>query len=148
MNGRHRLFHWTLALLFAALWLPGASLAQPANYRVMNRGKEGQVFAITEFLTRGKVNLVVFVSPACPYSQALDPRLSALASRRPDLAIGRVVIDRPGSNGIDWQSPLARQYEVRSVPLFKIYDASGKLQAEGETARKMVAKMLLEQDIL
>ncbi len=142
---RRKASRWVLALL---LLLTGAVLAQSSNYKQLNRGKEGQVFTVTDFLTRGKVNVLVFASSACPYSQALGPKLTALATRRSDLAVGRLEIDRPESKGIDWQSPLARQYELRSVPAFKIYDSAGKLQAEGETARKMVAKMLLEQDIL
>lgn len=125
-----------------------ASLAQPANYRVMNKGREGQTYAITEYLTKGKMNLVEFTSAASPPCQALNPKLAALAAQKPDMVVNQLVIDRPGTQGIDWQSPLARQYELRSVPYFMIYDSGGKLLAEGEPARKMVARMLLESKVL
>jgi hypothetical protein len=59
-----------------------------------------------------------------------------------------MVIDRPSSAGIDWQSPLARQYELRSIPHFQVYDGSGNMLAEGEPARKMVSKMLVEAGVL
>lgn len=137
-------------LLWQRLWLTlllaAAGLAQPTGYRLLNRGREGQLYTVTDFLARGKVNVVVFTSSACPYSKALEPNLATLASRRSDLAVGRLEIDRPDVKGIDWQSPLARQYELRSVPAFKVYDSAGKLQAEGETARKMVARMLRDLD--
>lgn len=136
------------ASILLLLLLCLAALAQPANYRIMNKGREGQTFAITEYLTRGKMNLVEFTSEACPACRALNPKLSAMSAKMPDLVLNQLVVDRPGSQGIDWQSPLARQYELRSVPYFKIYDPAGVLVAEGEPARKMVAKMLLESKVL
>lgn len=114
----------------------------------MNRGKEGQVFTVTDYLSKGKTNLVEFSSPACPSCQALKSKLVALAQKDPSLVVNQVVIDRPGSAGIDWQSPLARQYELRSVPYFKVYDGAGKLLAEGEAARKLIAKMMIEAELL
>ena len=74
--------------------------------------------------------------------------VSALAAANTKIAISRLEIDRPGSTGIDWQSPLARQYNLTSVPHFKVYDASGKLLAEGEPARKLVIKLLTESGLL
>lgn len=133
-------FLWILLGLIA--------VAQPNNYRVMNKGREGQTFAVTEYLTRGKMNLVEFTSEACPACRALNPKIAAMASKKPEVVVNQLVIDRPGVNGIDWQSPLARQYELRSVPYFKIYDSAGSLVAEGEPARKMIAKMLLETKVL
>lgn len=133
-----------LLLLAAAVAQPG-----PANVRALNKGREGQVFNVTEYLTRGKTNLVAFTSPACSSCRALDPLLNTLAEKSPNLVLNRLVVDRPTTaDGIDWQSPLCRQYELRSVPHFKIYDPAGKLVAEGEPARKMVARMLVEAKIL
>lgn len=128
--------------------LTAAALAQSANYRIMNKGREGQIFNVADYLVKGKLNLVEFSSLACPACEALKPRLSELAKKSPDTVINQVMIDRPGSQGIDWQSPLARQYELRSVPYFQVYDTTGKLLAEGEPARKMIAKMLVEAKLL
>ena len=128
--------------------LTAAALAQSANYRIMNKGREGQIFNVADYLVKGRLNLVEFSSQACPSCEALKPRLSELAKKSPDTVINQVLIDRPGSQGIDWQSPLARQYELRSVPYFQVYDTTGKLLAEGEPARKMIAKMLVEAKLL
>jgi thiol-disulfide isomerase/thioredoxin len=131
------------------LLLVSVAAAQTSNVRFLNKGREGQVFAVTDYLTKGKLNLVEFTSPSCPSCGALAPLLSKLAAQSPNLVVNRVIIDRPQAGpGVDWQSPLARQYELRSVPYFKVYDAAGKLVADGEPARKMVAKMLIEADLL
>lgn len=139
---------WSSGLTVMLLGLGLTSLAQTVNYRVMNKGREGQTYTITDYLIKGKMNLVEFTSAASPPCQALNPKLAALAAQKPDVVVNQLVIDRPGTQGIDWQSPLARQYELRSVPYFQVYDSAGKLLADGEPARKMVAKMLLEANVL
>ncbi len=50
----------------------------------------------------------------------------------------KVDINRPGVKGIDWQSPVARQFSLESIPHFKVYGPDGKLQAEGDSAYEMV----------
>lgn len=136
-------------LLGLILIVSGSALAQASNsYRVLNKGREGQNLTVTDYLAKGKLNIVAFTSPACPACQALEPKLSEWALKNSQVVVSRVVIDRPGSQGIDWHSPLARQYELRSVPYFKVYDATGKLLAEGEKARRMIAKLLIEAGVL
>lgn len=112
---------------------------------------------VTDYLVKGKLNVIEFTSTVCPASRALAPKIEALARKDQGLVVNRVLIDRndrqasPSASGaaaIDWQSPLARQYELRSVPYFRIYDSSGQLLAEGEAARKQIAKMLIDSDTL
>ena len=45
-----------------------------------------------------------------------------------------VDINRKGVKGIDWLSPLARQYKLKSIPHFQIYDGDGNLIKEGQEA--------------
>ncbi len=132
--------------LMAILLLSGA-WAQ-SGLRTLNTGREGQHFTVTDYLTRGKTTVVEFASKACPRCSALESKLVALSRKTSLTSFSRVEIDRPGSQGIDWHSPLARQYNLTSLPHFKVYDPSGKLLAEGEAARKMVSKMLVEGDVL
>lgn len=138
-----------IALLGLTILVCGSVLAQANNnYRLLNKGREGQNLTVTDYLAKGKLNIVGFSSQACPACQALEPKLSELALKNSEVVVSRVVIDRPGSQGIDWHSPLARQYELRSVPYFKVYDATGRLLAEGEKARKLIAKLLIEAGVL
>jgi hypothetical protein len=54
----------------------------------------------------------------------------------------KVDINRPDVRGIDWRSPVARQYELNSIPHFKVYGPDGKLQVEGDEAYAVVNKMI------
>ena len=49
-----------------------------------------------------------------------------------------VDLNRPGVEGIDWESPVAQQYGMNSIPHFKVFGPDGKLQAEGKEARALV----------
>ena len=68
----------------------------------------------------------------------ISPLLEELGEKRPDLQIVKVDINRPGVTGIDWQSPLARQYDLKSIPHFKIYDSKGNVVDEGDPAYKKI----------
>ncbi len=116
--------------------------------RTLNSGREGQPFIVTDYLTRGKVTVVEFASKACPRCVALEEKLVILARKNDQIAVSRIDVDRPASRDIDWQSPLLRQYNITSLPHFKIYTASGKLLAEGEAARRMVSTMLIEAEVI
>ena len=50
----------------------------------------------------------------------------------------KVDINRPKHQGIDWKSPVAQQYGLRSVPHFKVYGPDGKLIAEDKEASRLV----------
>ena len=43
-------------------------------------------------------------------------------------------INRPGSEGIDWGSPLGKQYGVHSLPSFKIYGPRCTMILDGRPA--------------
>jgi hypothetical protein len=66
------------------------------------------------------------------------PVLDDLVERRPDLALRRVDINRPGAEGIDWKSPVARQFGITSLPHVKVFGPDKKLIAEGDPALTMV----------
>lgn len=49
-----------------------------------------------------------------------------------------VNIDRPESSGIDFHSPVAEQFDIHSVPKFRIYDERGNLFSTDEEAKRQV----------
>jgi thiol-disulfide isomerase/thioredoxin len=99
----------------------------------------GETVEITDYLVPGKITVFDFTSEYCPPCRRISPLLDELHARRDDIVIVKVDINRPETKGIDWKSPVARQYNLQSVPHFKIYGADGKLTAEGEPAFEMVA---------
>lgn len=103
--------------------------------KVIGKGEE---VVLEDHLVAGKTNIVDFYSDFCGPCRTLAPRLEALAKQREDLAVIKVDINRPGQAGIDWQSPTARQFSLRSIPHLRIYGPDGKLELEGRPAFERV----------
>jgi len=133
-EGRSIFRPWMLLPLVLLAVLAYLFLAQRNKSHAVNAIDPGAELAIENYLHKGKINIVDFYSDYCPPCKKISPLLQELGRKRPDLAILQVDINRKGSKGIDWSSPLARQYELSSVPHFKIYDGEGNLLKEGQEA--------------
>ena len=141
----------TLIVLVAAgclLWgLDGQSYAR--EVQEANAGQGGQTIDLSKLPVRGKITVVDFFSQYCPPCMRLGPLLEQLAQKRSDLAIKKVDIQRSEVSGkIDWQSPLAQQLGLRSIPHFMIFNAKGKLESQGQEAMKRVLGWLQEAGLL
>ena len=126
-----------IVLLGALLAAPGLAAAEAAN-----RAHPGQEADMQTYLRKGVTNIVDFYSEFCPPCRRISPLLEKLGEKRKDLAVVKVDINRPGTQGIDWGSPLARQYRLESIPHFQIYDGQGKLVQEGDGATRQVMTWL------
>ena len=113
-----------------------------------NKANPGENLEISSVLAKGHTTIVDFYSAYCPPCMKLSPLLEQLGEKRPDLRIVKVDINRTGIKGIDWGSPLAKQFSLKSIPHFKIFDGNGKMLAEGEAAFKQVMTMLQEKNLL
>lgn len=98
----------------------------------------GQEVNVQDYLAPGKTTIFDFYSEFCGPCRQMAPKLEALIKARPDLALVKVDINRPGMQSIDWQSPVSRQYRLESIPHLKVYGADGKLIAEGNPASQLV----------
>ena len=124
------------ALVFTSLPAYAAdSRTKPAK---PERIAQGQEVKITDYLVPGKTTIFDFTSEFCPPCRAISPRLDELHARRDDIVVVKVDLNRPGIQGIDWKSPVARQYNMNSIPHFKVFGPDGKLIAEGDKARALV----------
>ncbi len=129
------------------LGLVGQSYA--GAVREANAGHEGQTIDLSKLPAKGKVTVVDVFSPYCPPCMKLAPMLEQLAQKRSDLVIKKVNIQRPSVSGkIDWQSPLAQQLSLHAIPHFMIFNAQGKLEAQGQEATKQVIGWLKEAGLL
>jgi thiol-disulfide isomerase/thioredoxin len=133
---------------FCLLWgLVGQSYA--GAVQEANAGEGGQPLDLDKLPVKGKITVVDFFSQYCPPCMRLAPLLEQLAQKRSDLAIKKVNIQRPEVSGkIDWQSPLAQQLGLQSIPHFMIFNAKGKLEAQGQEATKQVVGWLQEAGLL
>jgi thiol-disulfide isomerase/thioredoxin len=130
----------SVALASSGAWAGAVVDASPGN--------PGQTLEVKSLLVTGKTTLVDFYSPFCPPCVQLAPIIAQLAEKRPDLAVKKANINRPGVNGIDWQSPLAQQYQIRQVPYFMIFSPQGQLVAQGRDASETVQRWLNESGLM
>jgi len=80
---------------------------------------------ITNALVPGKLTLIDFYADWCGPCRALAPKLDRLATTHSDiLTIRKVDI-------INWDSAVAAQYRIQSIPHLKLFDETGQLLAEG-----------------
>lgn len=129
-----------LGLFSTGAWAGAVVDANPDN--------PGQTLEINSLLVKGKTTVIDFYSPFCPPCVELAPLMAKLAKKRPDLAIKKVNINRPGVNGIDWRSPLAQQYQIRQVPFFMIFNPQGQPVAQGRGATETVGGWLRDAGLM
>ena len=114
----------------------------PAKPSAPARISHGKSVEIQSYVAAGRTTIFDFTSEYCPPCRAIAPRLHKLHADRADIVVVEVDINRPGIRGIDWSSPVAKQYGLHSIPHFKIYAPNGQLQAEGDDAYGLVMGML------
>ncbi len=109
----------------------------------------GQEVDIHNYLAKGKTTIFDFFSEFCPPCRRISPLLKKLDEKRTDIVVVKVDINRKDVQGhIDWQSPVARQYKLQSIPHFMIFSPDGKLEAEGEAAYTKVMNLLQKEKII
>ncbi len=133
------------ALSIAAIAVPCFILADtgaaddetghPGNIRVVD-GSRSEI-TLADYLQEGHTTIVDFYSDACPPCRAIEPKLTALARKRPELRIVKVdmgVIKKGRRIGINWRAPVVEQFGFRSIPHFRIYDEGAKRTHTGPEA--------------
>ena len=134
-----------LPLLCSAL-LTSSAMAEPNHVKGAEplRIAHGEEINLTDYLVPGKTTVFDFTSEYCGPCRTYEEPLHNLHQKRADLAVVKVDINRPGTKRIDWQSPVAQQFQMHSIPHFKVFGPDGKLIAEDKPtpgnspARRMV----------
>ncbi len=128
-----------IAFTPAAIAAATPETAKPAKPLHVARGASVK---LTDYLIPGKTVVFDFYSDYCGPCVQVAPALEKLHKTRADIVVVKVDINRPGIKGIDWQSPVAQQYGLHSIPHFKVYGPNGKILAEdgegSQKARQMV----------
>jgi len=89
---------------------------------VITRGEE---VILQDHLEKDKYVIFDFYADWCGPCKRLDPKVKALVKKYPNhIALKKIDIIR-------WQTPVARQYRVNSIPYLKLYDPSGKEIMDG-----------------
>lgn len=100
----------------------------------------GEKVNIRNYVTEGKVNIFDFFSEYCPPCMAIATVMEQLDATD-NVVVIKVNINRPGVNGIDWTSPVVKQYGLSSVPYFIVVNEEGK-QLDENDSRKVTAELI------
>ena len=118
----------------AAVAKPGAA---PAGGTVLVINNGGKTINLPSLLPKGKVTVVDFYADWCGPCKVIAPHLAALASQNPRVAVLKV-------NIVDWSTPVAKQFRLRSIPNLRVYDAQG-LPVGSPTSSFHDAKALVDR---
>jgi thiol-disulfide isomerase/thioredoxin len=135
-----------LAVLLYFQFVNGSGAGESGD--TANAGQPGDRVNIESLIRPGKTNIVDFYSDYCPPCRKISPMLKKLDRQRDDIVVIKLDINRPGVRGIDWNSPLAQQYNLRAIPYFLIYDSAGNLTHRGESAMRQVGRLLQSEGLL
>lgn len=120
---------------------------EQARVLTINADSPGERVDLAAFRVPGKNVIFDFSSKHCGPCRKTSGMLEQLAARRPDVLIRVVDIDRPGAFGIDWGSPVAEQYALRSVPSLRLARPDGSILDE-EKSEQIVYGWLYEAGLL
>lgn len=110
--------------------------------------KAGQEVDILSLIQINKINIIDFYSDFCPPCVQIAPLLDRLDKQRDDIAVIKIDINRPGIRGIDWNSPVIKQFQIRSIPYFMVFDKEGNKISEGQDAYTFVMETLRSEKII
>lgn len=117
---------------------------QATNFLPLNPDNPGAQLHVERYLVPGKYTIVAFFSPYDAPSMGLARKVYQLSQTRSDIAVRTVNINRPGVQGVDWQSPIVQYDQIRTLPYFVIYDPAQGLRAKGRPAYEGVMQWLRE----
>lgn len=83
----------------------------------------GERVELTDFIEPQGRTIIQFTADWCPGCKQIAPHVEDLLDRDASLVIRKVDIE-------SWNSPVAQQYEVRSIPHLLLYE-DGRLVAQG-----------------
>jgi thiol-disulfide isomerase/thioredoxin len=75
---------------------------------------------ITKHLSAGNVTIVDFYADWCGPCRIISPALEQMAKNDPEVALRKIDI-------VNWTTPVAKQYNVHSIPQVNVYGRTGKL---------------------
>lgn len=94
---------------------PGAARGQ--QVKVISHGAQVD---INQHLVLGNVTVVDFYADWCGPCKQLSPSLDQMARTDPEIALRKIDI-------VNWNTAVARQFNVHSIPQVNVYNRSGRL---------------------
>ena len=112
-----------------------------------NGKNPGSAIDLSAILSKDADTLLFIHSPHCGPCKRIEPKIKKLAKAKHDLKIVDVLLDSKNDDGIGFDSEAARQFDIHSVPEFRIYDRKGELVERGDPADDKVDDWLVQYKI-
>lgn len=98
----------------------------------------GQDADFRGYVGQGRISIVYFYADWCPACRRLTPVMDEINARVPDMQVVFMDIG-------EWNTPVTAQHGVNFVPYLKVYDKTGKLIADGRSARAWLEQAMAER---
>ena len=101
----------------------------------------GQQVDIKQHLVRGKITIIDFYADWCGPCRMITPLLERLAKTDPKIVLRKIDI-------INWQSPVAHQFNLNAIPHIQVYNRNRQLVGavsgvDPEAVQQYIAKAKL-----
>jgi thiol-disulfide isomerase/thioredoxin len=115
-------FHYNTAnaAAYSAKAVSQATLAAARRGQPIEVISHGAQVDINQHLALGNVTIVDFYADWCGPCRQLSPSLEQMARSDPDVALRKIDI-------VNWKTPVARQFNVHSIPQVNVYNRGGSL---------------------
>ena len=105
--------------------------------KVLVISKKGEPVDISSVLEPGRVTIVDFYAEWCGPCKAIGPKLIDLANSDPGVVLRKIDIDK-------WDTPVCKQYNIKSVPNIRVFDRNGKQVGEPTPSFAEVVKLVAQ----
>jgi len=117
-------------------------LTTAVGARMLSEVGYGERITIADHAAKDKPTLFYFGSPFCPPCMEHLPLIERMAVGQTDYGVVFVNVNRPDVQGIDWESPVCKQFGLESLPTLKFYNPDGNVLAEGDAAIEKINEAL------
>ncbi len=103
------------------------------NYLDIRR--KGAEIQVEDLVVPGKITVVDFYADWCAPCRKIAPYLVKLSEQHPDIVVRKVDI-------VNWKSPVAKQWKLRSIPNMRVYDKNGRMVGEPTHDLKQIVRYI------
>ena len=107
----------------------------------------GERIDVAQHAATGLRTIFVFTSPVCGPSEYVGARVKRLVRSTRGLDARMVDINRAKGSRTEYDSPLAKQFEIQAIPAVAIADIAGKIAVKGPAAASQVFAWFVQSQV-